>query len=281
LAFSPDGKRFAAGSTSGTEAGAIQFWDVQTGRPLQTVPNENVEALAFSPDGTTLATSGHDPQSHTIKFWDVNTGQLLRTLRDEKGFIIALAFHPNGNILASGNSESTPSTIRLWDVQTGDELRTLTGEVETNTLAFSPDGQYLAVAGGLRVWNLAEVLSADFSTDALVEKPLLPEIFPPTVLLQNYPNPFQPHDPRCGSGTRIPFLLGEDAQVVLTIYNLLGRTVREFSLGHLAAGDYRFPLRAVRWDGRNDLGEAVTSGVYFYSLEAGDFRATRKMVLKK
>ena len=60
-----------------------------------------------------------------------------------------------------------------------------------------------------------------------------------------------------------------------------GHRVRQFSLGHRFAGDYRFPPRAVSWDGRNDIGEAVASGIYFYTLEAGDFRATRKMLLKK
>jgi len=284
LAFSPDGKMLASGKRNGS----IQLWDLQTERPLVTLPEESLQALTFSPDGVLLASSGvnsalsaRNLPGHTIKIWEIATGKLLRTFRDEYGFITSLAFHPNGKILASGTSGSSPDRVKLWDVHTGEALRTLPADVDINTLVFSPDGQYLAVASGLYVWNLTKVLSPDFSTDPLVEKPLLPEVPPPTVLLQNYPNPFQPHEAICRSGTHIPFVLGGDAEVMLTIYNLMGQQVRQFDFGHLPAGDYRFPPRSVRWDGRNDAGEPVTSGVYFYSLQAGTFRATRKMVLKK
>ena len=95
-----------------------------------------------------------------------------------------------------------------------------------------------------------------------------------TVLLPNYPNPFNPE-------TWIPYHLATDADVTLTIYDMNGQVVRQFVLGHQAAGRYQNRSRAVHWDGRNEFGEQVASGVYFYDLSAGDFSAMRKMVILK
>ena len=95
-----------------------------------------------------------------------------------------------------------------------------------------------------------------------------------TELLANYPNPFNPE-------TWIPYRLAEDAFVTLTIYNLSGHTVRTLEVGHRVASAYENRSNAVYWDGRNGLGEQVASGVYFYTLTAGDYSATRKMVILK
>ena len=95
-----------------------------------------------------------------------------------------------------------------------------------------------------------------------------------TVLLHNYPNPFNPE-------TWIPYQLTDAADVRLTIYATDGKVVRTLILGHQAPGYYTGRSRAVYWDGRNTLGERVASGVYFYTLTAGDFTATRKMLIAK
>ena len=95
-----------------------------------------------------------------------------------------------------------------------------------------------------------------------------------TVLLPNYPNPFNPE-------TWIPYQLSEPAGVTLTIYAANGQVVRQMSLGHQSAGIYQSRMRAVYWDGRNAIGEPVASGFYFYTLTAGDFIATRKMLIRK
>ena len=100
---------------------------------------------------------------------------------------------------------------------------------------------------------------------------LIPE---ETVLLANYPNPFNPE-------TWIPYQLAESAEVTLTIYDMNGQVVRRLALGHQAAGMYRSRSRAVYWDGRNHLGESVASGLYFYTLTAGEFSATRRMLILK
>ena len=95
-----------------------------------------------------------------------------------------------------------------------------------------------------------------------------------TVLLLNYPNPFNPE-------TWIPYRLAEDAFVRLTIYDQSGQIVREFDVGHQIAGYYTDRTKAAYWDGKNEFGEQVASSVYFYHLSAGDYSATRKMLILK
>ena len=95
-----------------------------------------------------------------------------------------------------------------------------------------------------------------------------------TLLLANYPNPFNPE-------TWIPYQLSEPAEVTVTIYAANGAVVRRLDLGHRRAGSYESRHRAAYWDGRNAQGEPVASGVYFYTLSAGEFSATRKMVIRK
>ena len=100
---------------------------------------------------------------------------------------------------------------------------------------------------------------------------LIPE---ETALLPNYPNPFNPE-------TWIPYQLAESAEVTLTIYDTNGQLVRHLALGHQAAGMYQSRSRAAYWDGRNQLGESVASGLYFYTLTADNFTATRRMMILK
>ena len=95
-----------------------------------------------------------------------------------------------------------------------------------------------------------------------------------TVLLPNYPNPFNPE-------TWIPYDLAEAADVRITIYNLKGESVKRLKVGFQAPGTYRTQSRAAYWDGCNAVGEPVASGVYFYTLQAGQVRASRKMVITK
>ena len=95
-----------------------------------------------------------------------------------------------------------------------------------------------------------------------------------TALLPNYPNPFNPE-------TWIPYQLAEPTDATLHIYSVKGALVRTLALGHQMAGTYQSKNRAVYWDGRNEHGETVASGVYFYTLTTGNFTATRKMLIRK
>ena len=93
-------------------------------------------------------------------------------------------------------------------------------------------------------------------------------------LLQNFPNPFNPE-------TWIPFRLADESHVKIRIYTPTGKLVRSLSPGLMSAGDYSSQTEAVHWDGRNDNGEPVSSGIYLYTINAGDFSATRKMLIRK
>ena len=95
-----------------------------------------------------------------------------------------------------------------------------------------------------------------------------------TELLPNYPNPFNPE-------TWIPYRLAEDAFVTLIIYDQRGSIVRRLNVGHQTASVYESRSKAIYWDGRNEVGDRVASGIYFYTLTAGDYSATRKMVILK
>ena len=95
-----------------------------------------------------------------------------------------------------------------------------------------------------------------------------------TALLPNFPNPFNPE-------TWIPYHLSEDAEVTLHIYAVNGALVRTLVLGYQPAGLYQSRSRAAYWDGRNEFGEKVASSVYFYTLTAGDFVETRRMLILK
>ena len=93
-------------------------------------------------------------------------------------------------------------------------------------------------------------------------------------LLQNYPNPFNPE-------TWIPYQLAEPADVTIAIYGTTGQLVRRLDIGSMMPGHYADKSSAAYWDGRNEAGEQVSSGVYFYTIQVGDFTATRKMVVAK
>ena len=95
-----------------------------------------------------------------------------------------------------------------------------------------------------------------------------------TKLLPNYPNPFNPE-------TWIPYQLAEVADVNVRIYDVGGHLVRKISIGFKPVGYYLTRERAVYWDGRNDIGESVSSGVYFLQFLAGDFAATQRVVIVK
>lgn len=96
--------------------------------------------------------------------------------------------------------------------------------------------------------------------------------FAETELLRNYPNPFYLE-------TWIPYRLAENAHVTVTIYDRSGRLIRTLDVGHQIAAIYESRSNAAYWDGRNELGEWVASGIYFYHLSAGDSSITRKMVI--
>jgi WD40 repeat protein/serine/threonine protein kinase len=160
VVFSPDGKRLASASGTWDDtkndwvAGEVKVWDAQTGRELLTLKGHTaaVVSMAFSPDGTRLASSSswptgtgirNQPQPGGVKVWNAQTGQELLTLKGHRGFVDSVAFSPDGKRLAT---LSRDNTVKVWDAQTGQE--TLTLKVRhlsiSGSVAFSPDGKRLA-----------------------------------------------------------------------------------------------------------------------------------------
>jgi len=100
-----------------------------------------------------------------------------------------------------------------------------------------------------------------------IEDDIIPDIT--TSLSQNYPNPFNPE-------TKINFNLHEDKNIEINIYNIKGQKVKQLVNDYLLAGHY-----SVVWNGKDDSGKSVTSGVYFYKMKSGNYSGTKKMILMK
>ena len=164
-------------------------------------------------------------------------------------------------VAAEIDADATAPTLRKKPI----EASNLTAEnlVQWIQLAKHLDTQELHTQKGIAV--LEQLLAA------LTLAEILPE---ETVLLANYPNPFNPE-------TWMPYQLAKPAEVNISIYSVDGKLIRTLELGHLPAGIYHNKPRAAYWDGRNKFGESVASGVYFFRFTAGDFTATRKMLIRK
>ena len=146
VAFSANGQTLASASHDNT----IQFWDVNTGKALNDVP-DHVDALAFSPRGNILATAEWD---RDVKQWDAASGQVLDTFVGHTAKVNCVAFSPDGRILASGSRDKT---VRLWDLSAEEILRILVGHrADVNSVAFSPDGRTLASGSAdstIKLWD--------------------------------------------------------------------------------------------------------------------------------
>ena len=189
-------------------------------------------------------------------------------------------------LVASSFGQQVPETGNPADVNEDGvvnivDLVTVAGAIGDGAAAPSLHPQALAgfTAADVQHW-LTQAQHIDLN-DPLSQRgirflaQLLAALIPKeTALLVNYPNPFNPE-------TWIPYQLAEPSEVTLTIYAIDGTVVRTLVLGHQPVGIYQDKSRAAYWDGRNTVGEPVASGVYFYTLTAGDFTATRRMLIRK
>ena len=285
VSFSPDSTLLASGSFDNT----VKLWDVKThihipifeGDPEE--HTDSVTSVSFSPDGRLLASGSRDT---TVKLWDMSSfitsatpPEILKgdvnsdgTVNIQDLVLVASSYGQTGENIADLNGDGV---VNIYDIIL------VAAEFNANAAApaLHPQDLSLLTPVDVKKW-LSEAQQLKL-TDAkslrgiLFLEQLLAALIPKeTALLPNYPNPFNPE-------TWIPYRLAEDAFVILTIYDSAGRVVRTIEIGHRVAAFYESRPKVIHWNGRNELGEQVASGVYFYHLSAGDYSATRKMLILK
>jgi RNA polymerase sigma factor (sigma-70 family) len=154
LAFSPDGKRIAAGEWEG---GNVHVWDAAAGKELKTWKAHagTVTGLTFTPDGKRLVTAG-DNNDKAARLWDADTGKEIRSFDGHTNSVLCAAVSPDGKVLATGSADQT---ARLWDLATDKELNVLKGhKYGVGAVAFAPDGKALLTGGHdgyVRLWEAA------------------------------------------------------------------------------------------------------------------------------
>ena len=277
LAFHPNGQTLASGSSYKT----IHLWDPNTGALKATFrasPGNLLNTLAFSPNGQILA--GEGPGQNDISLFRLLTVDVTGNGKVNVNDLVEVAKNYGKTVGAGANRKADVNNDGKVDV---DDILAVIAAVDA---AGAPAlAQEEIEPGSLQAADVhrwirdAKAADADPAGIAALEQ-LLAALTraeaPPreTVLLANYPNPFNPE-------TWMPYQLSAAAEVTVTIHASDGKLVRTLELGQVPAGIYQNRSRAAYWDGRNARGEPVASGVYFYTLRAGDFSATRKMVIRK
>ncbi len=284
MSFSPDGTVLASGATDH----AIKLWDLTTGINFATFWQPSVAAsVSFSPDGTVLASGSYNAfgASHdrTVELWDTAIAEtelspISADVNSDGNVNVLDLILIASNLGQSGRNDADVNGDRVVSIL---DLVLAAGMFEAAAAAAPAQSQVpetlttVEVRGWLTDAKELEVRDPVTRRGIVVLQHLLVSLTPTeTELLANYPNPFNPE-------TWIPYRLAEDADVSLTIYDVNGALVRTIDVGHQSAAVYESRSKATYWDGRNRFGEQVASGVYFYSLSAGDFSATRKMLILK
>ncbi len=277
IAFSPDGQTLVSAGIDDS----IRFWNPENGElkiSLAGIPN-GIEQIVFSNDGQILATASWDG---TILLWDVPSAINLSLHEFDITGDGVLSIHDLLLVAANfGRTGTTAIDVNDDDVVDIADLIKIASELEIAAVKpeLSYDLDVVPSIAEVKTW-INEAKQLDLfdpinrkGVDFLIN--LLKAITPNrTALLPNYPNPFNPE-------TWIPYQLSQPTDVTIHIYATNGDVIRTLDLGHQTIGLYHHRGSAAYWDGTNELGEAVASGIYFYTFTAGTFTATRKMVIRK
>ncbi|MDE0186921.1 MAG: T9SS type A sorting domain-containing protein [Candidatus Poribacteria bacterium] len=309
--FSNDGRRLAVGQHSSVVIYNLHNPDKRE----ELLPKEQAyiseRHIVFSPDDRYLAVSDWDNEVH---LWENNMDRYVHrySWQIPASQIDDIEFEPkptNPALVVIGNGDE----LQVWEL--GDTapkqsmrfnasapIHFVHGGAES--LHLQRDYLFVNHGGRLQIWDWAiktpvtapdipryfaanrdgsVVVARDYVSDQtriwnvrqlIFPKPILLGEVRRTALLANFPNPLNPE-------TWIPYQLAESANVQIHIYDVAGQLVQTLDLGTKLEGSYLSRESAAYWDGRNNMGEAVGSGTYFYTLETGDFRTTRRVTVVK
>ncbi|MFC1564013.1 FlgD immunoglobulin-like domain containing protein [candidate division KSB1 bacterium] len=205
---------------------------------------------------------------------------LAHVLNHEYGFYASTHYYDYAPLIYKANRDlRAPYWMEIYrnyyhilTNSDGDSLISLSERNLAFPTADYPDGDYRIIVEAYDAYGNSDTDSMNVTfkngvtTDVDDRKNFMPDEF---LLKQNYPNPFN-------TGTVIEFTLPSAAEVTLKIYDLLGREVKMLAYDHYQRGTHR-----LKWDGTNDTGTLVSSGVYLYRLKSGQYDQLRKMVLIK
>lgn len=283
------------------------YWKVSTEQAIGTFS----ATLTFYYDDADVSAAGLDENLLIIGRYDSGTWTIMPITRDTVNNTLSTTTTSFSDWVIGDDESSLPVELSSFSAFTVDGIVILKWRTETevNNIGFSiyrgeeKDGNYTKVAFVNGAGNTAMPNDYQF-TDKKAEadktyfyyiedidiagersrSEIIKVVVPPAKpvepipkefrLLQNYPNPFNP-------STWLPYQLAADSPVTIGIYNKKGRLIRTINLGNKNAGVYMTKDKAAYWDGKDSEGSKVASGVYFYTLQAGEFRATQKMVIMK
>ncbi len=217
---------------------------------IRTIGMGNLYCIAYSPDGTKLASAG---SSGYVYIWDINTGNVIDTLKGHTDDVRSVAFSPDGSKIASGSADNT---IKLWDANTGALIRTFVGHTDyVLSVAFSPDGSKIASGcwdGTIKMWRVPSTTNA--GNDLMNNNSI-----------NIFPNP-------ANEQTQIVYNLVKPSSVNITLQNLLGVSVAQIeNVEYKNSGTYSIDYDV----------SGLENGVYLLSIFAGNEIRTKKLVLSR